>query len=59
VIRDYGIFETVTDTNMKQLENSKETHQVFLGSVDCNISAASGAPITIRGKWFIKCKRLG
>jgi hypothetical protein len=49
----------VTDTNMKQLENNKETHEVFVGGIDCNISVTSGAPITIKGKWRLRCKRLG
>jgi hypothetical protein len=39
------------------LENSKETDYVFVGNTDCNISPANGAPITIKGKWRLKCKR--
>jgi hypothetical protein len=49
------IFGTVTDTNMKQLEKNKET-QVFVVNIDYNMSAASGAPIAIKGKWRLKCK---
>jgi hypothetical protein len=33
---------------MKQLENNKETGNDFIGNIDCNISAASGAPITVK-----------
>jgi hypothetical protein len=44
---------------MKQLENSTETVNVFFGNIDRNISTASGAPIAIKGKWRLKCKRLG
>jgi hypothetical protein len=61
VIRNQCIFKTVTDTNMKQLtrKNSRETRYVFVGNIDYNVSAASGAPITVKGKWRLKCKRLG
>jgi hypothetical protein len=45
--------------NMKQLENSMETVEVLVGNVDLNISTASGAPIAIKLKWRLKCKRLG
>jgi hypothetical protein len=43
LINDLGdtkcIFERVTDTNMKQLENSMETHRVYLEMTDmCSIS---------------------
>jgi hypothetical protein len=41
----------VTDTNMKQFENTKETRQVSVGNTDYYTPAASGAAITIRGKW--------
>jgi hypothetical protein len=34
VIRNKCIFETVADTNMKQLENNKGTHQVFVINID-------------------------
>jgi hypothetical protein len=33
----YGIFETVTGTNMKQLENRKETHEVFARHINYNL----------------------
>jgi hypothetical protein len=42
---------------MKQLENSKESHQVFVGNIDYNISGANAAPITVKGKWCLKCKK--
>jgi hypothetical protein len=38
---------------MKQLENSKETHYVFVGDTDCNISTSCGAPITLKVKGTI------
>jgi hypothetical protein len=44
---------------MKEIENSKETHEVSVGNTDCNISAISGAQITIKGKWHPKFKRFG
>jgi hypothetical protein len=59
VIGNLCIFKTVADTNMKQLQKSKETHQVFVGNIDYNISAVSGALITVKGKWCPKCGRLG
>jgi hypothetical protein len=34
VIRNWCIFEMVTDTNMKRLENSKEARLVFVISID-------------------------
>jgi hypothetical protein len=52
----WRIFGTVADTNVEQLENSKETHQVSVDNIDCNVSAASGVPITIEGKWRLKFK---
>jgi hypothetical protein len=42
---------------MKQLENSKEIHEVFVGNIECIISAASGAQVTTKEKWRLKCKR--
>jgi hypothetical protein len=42
---------------MKQLENSKETHEVFTGNTDSNTSAVSGALITIKVKWYPMYKR--
>jgi hypothetical protein len=33
-------------------------HKVLVGNIDCNI-AASGALITVKGKWRLKCSRLG
>jgi hypothetical protein len=42
---------------MKQIGNRKETREVFVGNIACNISAACGATITVRGKWRLKCKR--
>jgi hypothetical protein len=42
---------------MKQLENIKETHEIFVGNTDCNTPAASGAPITVKENWRLKCKR--
>jgi hypothetical protein len=42
---------------MKQLENGEETHYAFVGDIDCNISASSGAPITINGKWRSDAKK--
>jgi hypothetical protein len=55
--KSYCIFEVVTGASMKQLENSKETHYAFVGDTDCNISAASGAPIAINVKWRFECKK--
>jgi hypothetical protein len=55
--KNWCIFKTVIDTNMKQLENRKE-----IGNIDCNTSVVSGALITIKVKWHLKCKmhlRLG
>jgi hypothetical protein len=52
-------FWMVTDTNLKQLENSTETHKAFIGSIYCNVPAASRALITVKGKWCIKWWRLG
>jgi hypothetical protein len=43
------------DTNMNLLENGKESSEVFDGNIDFNM-AASGAPITIKEKWRLKCK---
>jgi hypothetical protein len=36
LIRVWCIFEAVTDTNMKQLENGKETHQALVGNIEYN-----------------------
>jgi hypothetical protein len=36
---------------MKQHENGKEIHWVFVGNIACTIWAASGAPINVKGKW--------
>jgi hypothetical protein len=36
------------DANMKQLENDKENLEHFVGKGECNITAASEAPITIK-----------
>jgi hypothetical protein len=48
----------VTDTNMKQLENSKETLFLsFVGNMYCNIPAAAYTSITIKGK-YLNCRRL-
>jgi hypothetical protein len=41
---------------MKELENGKETHYAFVGDIDYNISAASGAPIIINGKGHFQVK---
>jgi hypothetical protein len=39
MVRNEYIFETVTNTNMKQLENVMETHKVYLEMFDmCSIS---------------------
>jgi hypothetical protein len=47
----------VTNTNMKLFENSKETHYlVFIGNIDCNMSATSAAAITTKGELCLKCK---
>lgn len=40
VVRNWYIFETVTYTNTKNLINIKETDRVFVGNIDCNMSAA-------------------
>jgi hypothetical protein len=40
-------FKTVTDINMKQLENNKKTHYVFDCNTDRNISATSSPQITV------------
>jgi hypothetical protein len=50
-----SVFLMVTVTNMEQLENSKETQYAYIDNIDCNTSAVSGAPITIK-KWHLKCK---
>jgi hypothetical protein len=39
---------------MKQHENGKETHYSFVGNIDCNLSAASCALITVEGKRRLK-----
>jgi hypothetical protein len=41
---------------MRRIENSKETHEVFVGDIDYDISVASGARITIEGKWCLGAK---
>jgi hypothetical protein len=45
------IFETVTDTNVKQHVNRANTHEFLLATLIVKKSAASGAPIAIKGKW--------
>jgi hypothetical protein len=37
-------------TKTKQLERSKETHYVFVGNIDWNVSAAYSTVIAIKGK---------
>jgi hypothetical protein len=37
---------------MKQLESMEEAEQVFVGNIDCNISAASGDLIAFKRKHF-------
>jgi hypothetical protein len=54
---NWCIFETVTDTNLKHLENSKEVHQVYVGNIGYNISVAEQSPP--QKKWRLKVKRLG
>jgi hypothetical protein len=49
----------VIDTNMKQLENGKKILEVFVGNTNRNILDMNGSPISIEGKWRLKCKRLG
>jgi hypothetical protein len=56
--RNLCIFEMVTDANMKRLENNKETRDIFVGNIDCDIST-SGIPIAVRDIWCLKCKRPG
>lgn len=51
-------FEMVADTSKKQLENSKKIYYGFVGTIDWNIPAVSGAPSTIKGKWRHKIKML-
>jgi hypothetical protein len=62
IVNDLGYkkfvyFEKDIDTSMKQLENIKETGEVFAGNIYCNIGllAASGASIAIIGKWRLNC----
>lgn len=57
MIRTSCIFETVTDTNTKPLERSKETRQIFVGSIDYNISATNSSPTAIKGIYPLKHKR--
>jgi hypothetical protein len=52
--RNYCIFKMIMDISMKQFENRKESRQVSVGNTDYYTSAASGAPITIKGKWRLK-----
>jgi hypothetical protein len=44
---------------MKQLENSEETRKVSVENIVCNISATSGSPIAIEGKWRPKVQQHG
>lgn len=41
-----SVFEKVTDAK-----------GVFVGNTDCTTAAVSGAPITIKGRWCLKCKK--
>jgi hypothetical protein len=43
---------------MKELENSKETHQIFVGNTDCNISITSGSKVTVKGNGISSAKGL-
>lgn len=43
---------------MKELENRKETHQVFVGNTDCNILVTSSAQVTIEGNVYSSAKGL-
>jgi hypothetical protein len=42
---------------MKQLESSKETRQLSVGSTGNKISATRGAPIAVERKWRLRIKR--
>lgn len=51
----YYFFETVTDTIATKLGNSN----VFTDNIDYYMPSANSALFTIKGKWRLKCKRLG
>jgi hypothetical protein len=55
VIRNWYIFEKITNTNIR-----RKLFQVSVVSTDRDILyIASEAPITIKGKWRLKYRRLG
>jgi hypothetical protein len=59
VIRNYCIFETVADTNVKLENSKKKLIKLSLATlINYNLTVASGAPITIEVKWRLRWERM-